>query len=217
MDYMTKNEYIYEKLKDEIVDGKLASGERIIIREVSKKFGVSGVPIREALNRLQQDGLVEIIPHVGAKVVEFDLKKFKEIMSVRVELEIMATKLATPNISEDTFKQLEELQQQMKQCVEDGDGYTYSKINKKLHLLIYSSCPNQFLYELIESLWERSEYSRSVFFMYTKRLPDSYKEHDEWLSALRAKDADKAGEILRQQKKAALSILYVLLEKDINA
>ena len=82
MDYMTKNEYIYEKLKDEIVDGKLASGERIIIREVSKKFGVSGVPIREALNRLQQDGLVEIIPHVGAKVVEFDLKKFKEIMDV---------------------------------------------------------------------------------------------------------------------------------------
>lgn len=213
MGYITKNDYIYDKLKDDIVEGILAPGTRIVISEAAKRFDVSAMPIREALNRLQQDGLVEVSPHVGARVAPFDLAKFKEIMMIRVNLEAMATKLAAEYIDDATIAKLEELHEEMAKCVKMGDGLTYSKLNKEFHLTIYGASPYKILLELIKSLWERSEYSRTVFFMVASRLPQSLAEHDEWLKALKRRDGEQAARILCEQKNASLSLHYTVLEK----
>lgn len=213
MTFVTKNDYIYEKLKDEIIDRRLRPGERIVIPDVTKRYGVSAMPIREALSRLQQDGLIEIIPHVGARVMSFNLDIFKEIMMIRTELESLATKMATPYIDEVTMDKLQVLYEEMAECSKTKDYIKYGKVNKEFHMTIYTAGPYHILSDLIASLWARSEFSRTVFTKASERLQDSQAEHLGLLEAIKAGDSDKAGRILHHQKESANAKLISLLEK----
>jgi len=216
VNFITKNDFIYEKLKDEIVEGKLRPGERIIIPDVAKRYGISAMPIREALNRLQQEGLIEIVPHVGARVASFDLARFKEITMIRTELETLATKLATPYIDEATLAKLEALYEEMQVSLQEGDQIRYGKINKEFHMTVYSAGPYPVLRDMIASLWARSEFSRTVFLKVSNRLEASQSEHREWLEAIKKKDAEKASQTVRRQKEIAFAMLFAELEKEQN-
>lgn len=216
MEFVTKNDYIYENLKDEIVEGRLHPGERIVIPDVAKRYDVSAMPIREALNRLQQDGFIEMIPHVGARVASFDFNKFKEIMLIRLELETLAARLSTPFVNEKMMAQLETIHQEMAKCMEENDTARYSKLNKTFHMMIYSASPYTVLAQLISSLWTKSEFSRMVFARVSNRCRESHKEHYAWLQAIKAGDAEKASQILRQQKKLATEMLIIEIEKEIS-
>lgn len=213
MEFSTKNNYVYESLKDEIIDGKILPGERIVISEVAKRYNVSPMPIREAVNRLQQDGFVEVIPHVGARVYGFDPEKHKEIMMIRIELETLAAKLSVDYIDDSTIAKLEEMLKKMEACIENSDNKQYGKLNKEFHLAIYAANPNKTLYELIESLWNRSEFSRRAFIDVPSRNRESLAEHKQWLEAIKQRDGEKAAEILRKQKNAAVALHIQAVEK----
>ena len=92
--FFTKTEIVYEKLKEDIISGILRQGEKIIAREISKELGVSDIPVREALKKLETEGLVENIPYVGSRVSQINLKKAAEIFAVRLELEIICYSLS---------------------------------------------------------------------------------------------------------------------------
>lgn len=216
MEFATKNNYIYENLKDDIVEGRLRPGERIVIPEVSNRYNVSPMPVREALGRLQQDGLIEIIPHVGARVKLFDIEQFKEIMTIRIELEVLATRMAIPFINEERITRLETLYQEMVECVKTRDSNKYGKVNKEFHLTIYSAGPYQILNELITSLWARSENSRTVFSKVSDRLERSIVEHRDWLDAIKEENIEKATQVLRKQKESAIARLIEELEEGNN-
>lgn len=215
MDFITKNNYTYERLKDEIIEGKIKPGERIVMPDVAKRYGVSAMPVREALNRLHQDGLVETIPHVGARVVSIDLEKFKEIMMIRFELEALATKVSTPFIDDQILEKLELLHADMGECSKKEDYSRYSKLNKKFHFTIYSAGPYSLLFDLIESLWTRSEFSRTIFLKFSERPKTSMEQHERLLKAIKAGDPDLASQMIRQQNDSAYNmILAVLRDKE---
>ncbi len=92
--FRSKSEIVYDFLKLNILNGKLKSGERIAVSDVAKILGISGIPIREALTKLEAEGLVTITPHIGASVISIDKTKFEEIHVIRTELEGLATRLA---------------------------------------------------------------------------------------------------------------------------
>jgi len=213
MEFSTKNNYVYESLKDEIIDGKILPGERIVISEVAKRYNVSPMPIREAVNRLQQDGFVEVIPHVGARVYGFDPEKHKEVMMIRIELESLAAKLSVDYIDDPTLAKLEDIIKKMEVCIKNNDNKQYGKLNKEFHLTIYAANPNKTLYELIESLWNRSEFSRRAFIDVPYRNKESFLEHKQWLEAIKKRDGEKAAEILRKQKNAAVTLHIQEIEK----
>lgn len=216
MEFNTKNNYIYENLKEEIIMGHLRPGERIVISDVAKRYNVSPMPIREAINRLQQDGFVEVVPHVGARVTSIDLEKHKELMLIRTELEALAVKLSTPFIDEKALARLDEILQEMEEHVKDNDHKKYGKLNVEFHLLIYGASPYKILYEMITTLWGRSEYSRSIFEKIPARNAASLAEHKDMVEAIKKGDGDKAAEILREQKKVstAMHIEYLKQETD---
>jgi len=216
MEFSTKNNYIYESLKEEIISGQLRPGERIVISDVAKKYNVSPMPIREAINRLQQDGFVEVVPHVGAKVSSLDLERHKEIMMIRIELECLAVKLSTPFIGEDILKRLEEILQEMEECVATNNHKQYGKLNVEFHKTIYGAGPYKILYDLINTLWGRSEYSRTVFEKLPERNAASLAEHKAMVEAIKQGDGVKAAEILRQQKEISteMHIKYMYQEKE---
>lgn len=210
MEFITKNDYIYEKLKDEIVEGKIRPGERIAIPDVAKRYKVSGMPVREALNRLHSDGLVEIIPHAGARVTSFDMEKFKEIMMIRYELEALATKLSTPFVDKTIMAKLEQLHAEMGRCLERNEYAQYSKLNKEFHHTIYAAGPFSLLTEMIVSLWTRSEFSRNIFVRFPERAKISMEQHGRLLDAIREGDAEKARLVIREQNDTAYDMIMAV-------
>lgn len=213
MEFPTKNNYIYENLKDEIVEGLRKPGERITIPEVAKKYDVSSMPVREALNRLNQDGLVEYVPHVGARVMPLDLDKFLEITIIRHELEALATKLATPSMDEITIKKLEDLHQAMKECAENKDYAKYSKLNMEFHKTIYSTGPYTQLADMIFSLWNRSEFARKIFARFPERVHTSIEQHTRLLEAIKSGDSEKAGQLTREQNVTAFDKILAVAKE----
>ena len=115
--FKTKNEAVYERLRHDIIDGKLKPGQRIVISDLSKEFGFSEIPIREAIRRLDSEGLLQVTPHVGTIVTEIDEKEVTEIYLIRIELESLAAKLATPHISETDLDFLNKKNQEMELAI----------------------------------------------------------------------------------------------------
>lgn len=214
MEFSTKNNYIYENLKDEIMMGKLRPGERIVISDVAKRYNVSPMPIREAINRLQQDGFIEVVPHVGARVSTLDLESHKELMMIRTELEALAMKASTDFIDDKTIAKLDEILVEMEECIKNNQNKKYGKLNVEFHLLIYGASPYKILYELITTLWGRSEISRSIFEKIPERNKASLAEHKAMVEAIKNGDGEKAAEILRQQKKVSTAMHLEVLAKE---
>lgn len=212
--FSTKNNYVYEKLKDEIIEGKLRPGERIVISDLSKRYEVSPMPIREAINRLQQDGFVEVMPHVGARVSPFDLERHKELMKIRIELETLAVRKA--KVDEATLARLEDLLLEMEESLKNNENKKYGKINKEFHLLIYSSSSYKILNDLIVTLWQRSEFSRGIFETMPERNRASYDEHKAMVEAIRKGDMEGAAEVLRQQKEVSTAMHLKHFESGIS-
>ncbi|MDX9872326.1 MAG: GntR family transcriptional regulator [Clostridia bacterium] len=206
MEFSTKNSYIYESLKEEIITSKLRPGERIIISEVAKRYNVSPMPIREAINRLQQDGFVEVIPHVGARVSSFDLERHKELMMIRIELETLAIKLSTPYIDDEIMAKLEKIILEMEEAVRNKENRKYGRLNVEFHHAIYGAGPHKILYDLITTLWGRSEHSRAIFESLSERNAESLAEHIAMVEAIKSKDGEKASEILRKQKEVSTAM-----------
>lgn len=213
MEYSTKNSYIYESLKEEIIMGKLRPGERIIISEVARRYNVSPMPIREAINRLQQDGFVDVIPHVGARVCSFDLARHQELMLIRIELETLAVKLSTPHIGHDVVARLEQIIGEMEEAVKNKEHKRYGKLNVQFHHTIYGAGPYKILYDLIITLWGRSEHSRGIFESLSERNAESLAEHKAMVAAIKNKDGETASQLLRKQKEVSTAMHVKFLQE----
>jgi DNA-binding GntR family transcriptional regulator len=212
--FKTKNEAVYERLRHDIIDGKLKPGQRIVISDLSKEFGFSEIPIREAIRRLDSEGLLQVTPHVGTIVTEIDEKEVTEIYLIRIELESLAAKLATPHISETDLDFLDKKNQEMELAISKHNYEKLGLLNKDFHLRIYRAAPYPLLFKLIVDLWEKVQRTRSVFALVPKRAIASVEEHRKITEALRSKDADLVERLVRQQKENSMKTLVDYLGKD---
>lgn len=209
--FKTKSDYIYDKLKDEIISGKLNFGERIVISDISTKYNVSAMPVREAIAKLKQYGYVEVIPHVGARVVVMDTKKIEEIMLLRTELEPLAAKLAVPYIDSNLIMKLEDLINKMEKSMKKNDGEEYSEYNKEFHDIIYERNPYPEIKRIILELQNRSDVTKNIV---SRRMEESSKEHKEWLQAIKDGDAEKVSKIVKKHKNNAFNEFVEIYDTD---
>ncbi|KUK14402.1 MAG: GntR family transcriptional regulator [Synergistetes bacterium] len=194
----TKTQQVYESLRKDIISGVLLPGARIVIREVALKFGVSEIPVREAIKRLEAEGLVINKPYAGAVVAHPSIEELKEIMVIRGVLEALAARISAPNLTQDDLNHLKELLKQMERYKSLGMPWEYSQADREFHLVMYSKCNNKKLMELIKELWNQSERARGVFNIATLSMEKSYEEHRKMLEAL-------------------INKRYDLLEKEVNS
>ncbi len=198
--FKTKNEAVYEMLRRKILQAKIKPGEKIVVSDLSKKIGVSEIPIREAVKKLESEGLLSVIPHVGIRVTKIDPDEIVEFYLIRIELESLAARLATPHITQSDIKYLEEKNEEMKLALQ-------SILNKQFHMKIYSAASRPHLYKLIAELWDKINWIGSVFFLKTQIALDSLKEHGEIIEAIKKKDAKSVAILMRQQKKNSLKAI----------
>ena len=205
--FKTKNAAVYEALREGIIDGQLKPGQKIIMSEVAKKFGLSEIPVREAIRRLESDGFVELTPHVGAVVSKIDERELVETYLIRIELEALATRLAAPHVTSHDIGFLEQKNREMKIAINKNMPEKLGRLNKEFHLRIYQAAPYPYLLKLISDLWEKVERTQSVFAYVPERATASVEEHTKIITALRLKDTLLAENLIKQQKNRTMLAL----------
>ncbi|MDJ0617293.1 MAG: GntR family transcriptional regulator [Calothrix sp. MO_192.B10] len=204
---------IADALREAIIQGVLQPGESLRQDEIAKQFGVSRIPVREALRQLEVEGLVNFYANRGAVVSALSPAEVEEIGEIRVALETTAIKLAIPNLTEFD---LEKAQSILDAALTETDVARLGELNWEFHTTLYSPANRPRLLGIIKNLHINIE--RYVRLQMTKMnyVERSHKEHEQILNACRQKDTSTAVRLLKRHiDKAAKELVkyLVLVEK----
>ena len=175
----------YGTIRERIVNGTYSPGYRLVLDELARELGVSPVPIREAIRRLEAEGYVDFQRNIGARVATFDEREFEQTLHVVALLEGYATALAAPHMRRSDITRARRVNQRMRASLPDLNALQFSELNREFHFAIYDRCPNQHIRGLLEAQWSRLDtIRRSVFLFVPGRSTYSVAEHDEILDLI---------------------------------
>jgi len=197
--YELLSKKVYRILKEKIIKGNFASGEKILEVNISKQLGVSRTPVREALRGLAAEGFVKMEPNQGMVVVDFSLEELKEVLETRMLLEGFAASVAAEKITPEEIAKLEGIIKKMNNCICKNDVIAYSNLNAKFHGLILNTCGNKRMMKICENLSD-SEHRFKIRSLRSspERLKYSLKEHQKILEAFKKKDSEQAEKLSRK-------------------
>jgi DNA-binding GntR family transcriptional regulator len=207
-----KSEVVYEELRARILSGRLGSGARLLSRPLATEFGVSDIPVREALWMLRRDGLVVNEPYAGCRVVGLSVRDAEEMIQVRGHLEALAASLAAEALTGARLEALDGHIEEMERAVEAADWGRYGELNRTFHETIYAACPNRRLRDLIGQLWDGQVGLRVVYRLVPDRLEESLAEHRQLVELLRAGDGAAAAELTLRHKEHVVRALQREME-----
>ena len=204
--WVTKSDRAYGVIRQAILQGTLEPDEQINPKLIATELGMSIIPVREALKRLEQDGLVVIRPHVGAAVREMPYEKIAENLLVRSALESLAAELATPLMTNEVLENLEELISRMEQYLAEDHTERFGALNRQFHMTIYGVIAEKSLIGLIEQQWDQVPRGAAVFALAPKHAFIAHEEHLEILDALKRGEAKEAARLTREHKLRARQV-----------
>lgn len=187
----TKQDYAYRALKELITEGRLLPGQRIVGSRIATELGVSAIPVREALVRLESERLVTIRPHIGAIVALVTRSMVRDTLEALAIAEGYATRLARPRASA-IVPTLREAQRRMATAHEQEDWEEFTASNRAFHFAIYDACDNTVLIETVRQLWAQldSFLSNAAFNLMPDRAGVSIREHEHLIDLLSGRTAD---------------------------
>ncbi len=184
-----KAQRVYRVLREAIVAGEYSPGYRLVLSRLADEYDVSPVPVREAVRRLEAQGLVSYTRNVGFEVTGVNQGDYVDAMQTLAYLEGAATSLAAPFITADDLEQAQELNDQMRAIREHPDPVRFTELNGRFHLLLCSKCPNSHLLGLVQVEWGNlARIRRSTFTYVPDRAKASVDEHQDLLTMLRRGD-----------------------------
>lgn len=189
---------IADDLEAMILEGVFDDNQRLDEVQLAKRFSVSRTPVREALQRLTQAGLVEQRPRRGVFVRQPGAIELLEMFEVMSELEAACARYAASRISEEALEELREANEKCEQAVREQDPDRYYLENERFHHIIYAQSGNGFLEAEASRLYRRLKPFRRLQLRLRGRLRQSMAEHESILSALTDGDADRAAGVMRQ-------------------
>jgi DNA-binding GntR family transcriptional regulator len=194
----TVTEQVLAQLRGMIMSGTLAPGSRIDQAELAQRFGVSVVPVREALARLQSSGLVRIVPHRGVFVEALSAEELVDIYHVREVLEEHAARLAAPRLSDADIEAIGQITRALQTAALAGDDERFLTLNGDFHFTIYRAAGRPHMLQIIEQLWDRSaRYRRLQLHAIPNRARGAMFEFEAITTACRRRDADAMGYMVR--------------------
>ncbi len=210
----TRAQYVFDVVREAIVSGQLAPGETIVQSKLASQLGVSDIPVREALRRLEGIGLVTHVPHMGCVVKVFDSEEMKELLETRLELEILALRKSIPFLTSEDYRSLQEVLVAAQNAICYKDYNTFSQLNRTFHKTLYGRCPNNTLLNLLDELWDRSEVARRLFKAAPTRIIESHNEHKALLELVSQDKTDQAVELLWEHKEKSFNLLFQQMKEN---
>ena len=198
---MNKQERTYTILRDRIHSGEFQPMARLNIDALSRELGVSPIPVREALRRLEAEGWVRFQPNVGAIVAPVDATTWEQQMVAVAILEGAATADAAARLRPSDMARLRKIAADMEGVAAAGDPLRFSTLNRRLHATIVARCANAYLVELLEQTYTRLDRVRSTMFAYLpERFACALAEHTRLLDLLESSDTAEIERYARWHK-----------------
>ena len=188
---------VFEKLERDILTGKYPQGEILSELRLSGELGVSRTPIREAIRKLELEGLVLMIPRRGAEVARISEKSLKDVLEVRRSLEELAIELACQRMTEEDMQALEEAQKAFKAAIDQGDAMKIAETDEAYHDVIYHSTRNKRLVQILNNLREQMYRFRLEYIKDEDKRQILQLEHEKILAALRLRHMAEAKAVAR--------------------
>ena len=212
MHYKSKVEILYEKILDDIVNEHYKQGDRIVISKLAKDNKVSDIPVREALRRIESEGLVEIVANHGAVVTKFNNDDIAQFYLINSLLGGYATRLSSDYLSEMDFEELIRINEEMKKAIDSDEYDRFLLLDESFHLRIFVAVPFPMIFKSINKTWMR-RMEKQV------RIPNDqqtkiYEEHKRIISLSTEKQYDELEKITRAHLVApVVSILDEMKKK----
>ena len=184
--YVSKTDLVAALVRELVLTGGLEPGEQLRQRDLAQRFGVSQTPVREAMRRLESEGLLVCDTHRGFTVVAPDVGRVEENFQIRAALESLGAALAARKVDPAGLARLRELNDRMRSLA-DGDP-RYAELNREFHFTVYEYAHSPLLLSLMRLLWASLQGGPRV----TRTHAESARQHDQILAALAGGDADAA-------------------------
>ena len=185
-------EIVYEELKRQILVGEIAPGTRMMEVDLAEDMGVSRTPVREAIRKLEKEGLVTIEPRRGAYTSDISIKDILDVLEVRQNLEGMAAGLAARKVTEEEKQDFIKANQAYKAAIQSGNTDEIIKNDEYFHQLIVNYSDNKTLTQLLSQVQELALRFRYIYYDDFSRYERMPKEHEEIEEAILSGDIEKA-------------------------
>lgn len=208
----TVSERIYTAIRDDILNKTLVSGEKLTIKKLHEMYGVSSSPIREALFRLQQDGLIEYRSNAGMRVIEFTRQDLAEIYMLLTEFDVIALRAATtPARRLGTLAALELCMEKSRASIENKLWNYYSDA---FHSILYEEAQNGRLTDAARKIRIQSTIFSNQYEIKEENRREILKQHEEILNAIRDNRLDRAEDLMRTHVGSSYAKALSILDEE---
>ena len=197
-EYLPLRDVVFNTLRQAILKGELAPGERLMEIQLANKLGVSRTPIREAIRKLELEGLVLMIPRKGAEVAEITEKNMRDVLEVRKALEELAVQLACEKITDEEIEEMKKAAEEFKMILKSKDITEIAEADVRFHDIIYMATDNQKLIHLLNKLREQMYRYRVEYLKKKECYPQLLREHQAIIEAIEKSNKETASEIMGQ-------------------
>ena len=195
-EYLPLRDVVFNTLRQAILKGELKPGERLMEIQLANKLGVSRTPIREAIRKLELEGLVLMIPRKGAEVAEITEKSLRDVLEVRKALEELAVKLACDRMTKQQMIQLKEAAKEFEQTLKTNDVTKFAEADVKFHDVIFMATDNQRLIQLLNNFREQMYRFRVEYLKKECFHPILIAEHEDIINRIEKRQKEEAAEVV---------------------
>lgn len=197
-EYLPLRDVVFNTLRQAILKGELEPGERLMEIQLADRLGVSRTPIREAIRKLELEGLVLMIPRKGAEVAKISEKSLRDVLEVRRSLEELAIGLACERMSNEDIEALEAAQETFREAVRNGDPMTIAETDEAYHDIIYNGTGNNRLVQILNNLREQMYRYRLEYIKDEDKRKVLLAEHDQILKMVKNRQVAEARKAIRE-------------------
>jgi len=210
-EYLPLRDVVFNTIREAILKGDFAPGERLMEKQLAERLGVSRTPIREAIRKLELEGLVIMIPRKGAEVASITGKDISDVLEVRATLEALAVKLACKKMSDHDLDELIAINIEFRKAANKKDVKKVIEKDVEFHDVIFHSSDNDKLINISNNLREQIYRYRVEYIYKMNSYDELVVEHDEIVKAIVARDGKRAAEIamkhIENQEKSVLEYI----------
>ena len=181
----SKSQLAYDFIRARIDDGRYVSGFRLVLGQIAGELDISVVPVREAIRRLEAEGLVTFEKNVGAQVALLQEAEYTYTMETLALVEGAATQLSAPLLTADHIQRARAVNREMIACLDDFIPHRFTQLNQEFHAVLFEECPNPHILDLVHRGWNRLTVLRdSTFSFVPGRARESVDEHEHILTLI---------------------------------
>lgn len=207
----TASDFVFHRLSEAILRGTVKPGQRLRQDALAQQYRVSIIPVREALRRLESNGLVTIVAHRGAIVADLSEKDIAEVFGVRIILETAAVRLGVPNLQNRDIAQLRRL---MRQISAPGAGdQTWLDYNREFRMTVYRASGNERLVSLIRDLFNATRHYRALVMLLHHHRETVIERHQRTIEACARRDVDLVERLLRESLESIVAGVAEMMQR----